>query len=567
MTLALAAIAYSYSRFSGLKASIITDVVQLGIILMGGALLVVLSLRMTGGFDTVRAGLGAVSGEYTSLTSSTGIEVLLGYGLPMAVGLISGPFGDQCFWQRAFAIRRDRIGRSFFAGALLFALVPICMGTVGFLAAGSGFVASDTGMVNFEFVSSLLPTWVLVPFLFMIISGLLSTVDSNLCAAASLTTDWLGIGKDTVQTSRRIMLCLLIVAIAIANIPRPDGDIPIPVLRNAPRFDAAADGHDAARQEADGQGRFCWCADRAVCRASDLRLRQSRRHSGCESGRQSDDRPVQRPCRRYRLKKGGEGMSLGRKQSIDNSAWLEAVATIEDAVSREELDALTAAAVADIKAHTEGKAAAYAWSAGKDSIVLGKLCEAAGVTDCMIGVCDLEYPAFAAWIEEHKPAGCEVINTHQDIDWLAKHQEMLFPKDSAAAGRWFSIVQHRAQREYFKAHELDVIILGRRRADGNYVGRNSNIYTDGKGVTRFSPLAAWKHEHILAYIHYHQLPLPPIYGWKNGYLCGTHPWPARQWTGSIENGWREVYDIDPSIVLAAAEKIDSARAFLKGVQA
>lgn len=51
-------------------------------------------------------------------------------------------------------------------------------------------------------------------------------------------------------------------------------------------------------------------------------------------------------------------MSLGRKQSIDNSAWLEAVATIENAVSREELDALTAATVADIKAHTEGKAAA-----------------------------------------------------------------------------------------------------------------------------------------------------------------------------------------------------------------
>lgn len=121
-------------------------------------------------------------------------------------------------------------------------------------------------------------------------------------------------------------------------------------------------------------------------------------------------------------------MSLGRKQRIDNSAWLEAVATIEDAVSREELDELTAATVADIKATTAGKRAAYAWSAGKDSIVLGKLCEAAGVTDSMIGVCDLEYPAFAAWIEEHKPDGCEVINTRQDIDWLAKHPEMLSPK-------------------------------------------------------------------------------------------------------------------------------------------
>ena len=260
-------------------------------------------------------------------------------------------------------------------------------------------------------------------------------------------------------------------------------------------------------------------------------------------------------------------MSLGRKQSINNDAWLEAVATVEKAVPRDELDALVSVTIEDIKATAGGKRAAYAWSAGKDSIVLGHICEVAGVADSMIGVCNLEYPAFIAWIEANKPAGCEVINTHQDLDWLAKHPEMLFPQDSAAAGRWFSIVQHRAQRLYFKSHELDTIILGRRRADGNYVGRGTNIYTDAQGVTRYSPLAAWSHEHVLAYIHYHKLPLPPIYGWKNGYLCGTHPWPARQWTGSVENGWREVYDIDPSIVTAAAEKIDSARAFLEGVRA
>jgi len=259
-------------------------------------------------------------------------------------------------------------------------------------------------------------------------------------------------------------------------------------------------------------------------------------------------------------------MSLGRKQSINNDAWLEAVATVEKAVPRDELNALVSVTIEDIKATIGGKRAAYAWSAGKDSIVLGRICEATGVTDSMIGVCDLEYPAFATWIEANKPTGCEVINTHQDLDWLDKHPEMLFPQDSAAAGRWFSIVQHRAQRLYFKSRELDIIILGRRRADGNYVGRGTNIYTDAQGVTRYSPLAAWSHEHVLAYIHYHKLPLPPIYGWKNGYLCGTHPWPARQWTGSAENGWREVYEIDPTIVAAAAEKLDSARAFLKGVR-
>lgn len=259
-------------------------------------------------------------------------------------------------------------------------------------------------------------------------------------------------------------------------------------------------------------------------------------------------------------------MSLGRKQSIRNEEWLEAVATVESAVSKEALDDLTAATVEDIRATVGSKNAAYAWSGGKDSIVLGHICEAAGVANSMIGVCDLEYPAFMEWVEKHKPKGCEVINTHQGLDWLAAHPDMLFPRDSKAAAQWFSIVQHRAQREYFKAHNLDIIILGRRRADGNFVGRGTNIYTDGRGVTRFSPLAGWSHEQVLAYIHYHKLPMPPIYGWPNGYLCGTHPWPARQWTGSVEDGWREVYSIDPSIVIAAAEKLDSARTFLKGVQ-
>lgn len=256
-------------------------------------------------------------------------------------------------------------------------------------------------------------------------------------------------------------------------------------------------------------------------------------------------------------------MSLGRKQNIKNDAWIAAMADIESAVSKDEIEELAGKTVEDIRAKTTGKNAAYAWSGGKDSIVLGKLCELAGAKDCMIGVCDLEYPAFMAWIQKHKPKKCEVINTGQNLEWLAQHPEMLFPQNSQTAARWFSIVQHRAQRDYFKAHELDMIILGRRRADGNYVGRKTNIYTDGKGVTRFSPLADWSHEHVLAYIHYHKLPLPPIYGWPNGYLCGTHPWPARQWTGGEGNGWREVYNIDKEIVITAAELIPGARAYLE----
>lgn len=252
---------------------------------------------------------------------------------------------------------------------------------------------------------------------------------------------------------------------------------------------------------------------------------------------------------------------LGRKQNIRNEDWIEAMAHIEETVSRDEIDSLADTTVGNIRETVDGKNAAYAWSGGKDSIVLGDLAEQAGIAKSMIGVCELEYPAFMAWIEAHRPQGCEIVNVGLGLDWLAAHEDMIFPDTAAKAARWFSIVQHKAQREYFRRESLDVILLGRRHADGNYTGPDG-IYTDGKGVTRYSPLMNWTHEHVLAYIHYHALPLPPIYGWPNGYLCGTHPWPARQHTHG--NGWQEVYDIDPSVVTAAAEKIDGARRFLEG---
>ena len=118
----------------------------------------------------------------------------------------------------------------------------------------------------------------------------------------------------------------------------------------------------------------------------------------------------------------------------------------------------------------------------------------------------------------------------------------------------------------FGIEQKTMLLLGRRRADGNYVGKGDNIYTNSQGVTRYSPLSDWTHEQVLAYIHYYNLAMPPIYDWKNGYLCGTHPWPARQWTGSTENAWSEIYEIDSSIVNEAAEYFESAKAFLKTIK-
>ena len=81
---------------------------------------------------------------------------------------------------------------------------------------------------------------------------------------------------------------------------------------------------------------------------------------------------------------------LGKKQSIRNEDWLKAMKRIEELVSREELDERVRLTIDEIQQTTGGKKAAYAWSTGKDSLVLGEICRMSGITDCVMGVCNLE---------------------------------------------------------------------------------------------------------------------------------------------------------------------------------
>ena len=216
VTVLLAVIALSYSMISGIKASMLTDAIQMVFMLVASISFLIVAVRSVGG-EGIAAGINGISGTYTSFWSKEGIDVFLSFGLPTAVGLLSGPFGDQSFWQRAFAVKKSRIGHAFLLGAILFGVVPFSMGILGFAGAGIGYQAQDLGVINFELIKALMPAWAVLPFLYMIISGLLSTVDSNLCAVSSLVTDISG-GK-VLKRTKWAMVALLAVGIAIANVP------------------------------------------------------------------------------------------------------------------------------------------------------------------------------------------------------------------------------------------------------------------------------------------------------------------------------------------------------------
>lgn len=216
MTMIMAVIAFSYSQFSGIRASILTDTIQMVFMLAASIGFVAYGVKNGGGLETLLTGLRGATGDAGCLFSASGLEIFLGFGLPTTIGLISGPFGDQCFWQRAFCVRKEGIGRAFLIGALLFGIVPLSMGIIGFIGAGMGYAAEDTGIINFELICALFPSWAMTPFLAMVISGLLSTVDSNLCAVSSLAMDIFQ--EKTLGKTKLSMLFLLAAGIAIANI-------------------------------------------------------------------------------------------------------------------------------------------------------------------------------------------------------------------------------------------------------------------------------------------------------------------------------------------------------------
>ena len=79
----------------------------------------------------------------------------------------------------------------------------------------------------------------------------------------------------------------------------------------------------------------------------------------------------------------------------------------------------------EIRKETFGKRAAYAYSAGKDSIVLADLCEKAGISRGYFAYCDLDYPEVISWVRENKPAGVVMMRTGYGLDWLYQHQNLM----------------------------------------------------------------------------------------------------------------------------------------------
>lgn len=254
-------------------------------------------------------------------------------------------------------------------------------------------------------------------------------------------------------------------------------------------------------------------------------------------------------------------MSIKRKST--EQEWLKGF--INPKYSWDYINEKAHKTVKDIQAVTEGKKVAMAWSGGKDSIALQHIMDATGMTyKSFIVLSEMEYPEFLDWIDLNKPDGLENVIIPIGYEWLSKHEHMLFPRDSNINAKWYQIIQHKGQKKYAEDNGIDVMILGRRKADGNYVGRGDNKYQKkSESFIRYSPIADWTHEEILSLLHYRLVDLPPIYDYPNGFRNGTHPIGARPNTETDEQAFSELHEIDPNIVKDMAQYIPSAKSYLE----
>ncbi|MHC4874801.1 MAG: sodium:solute symporter family transporter, partial [Planctomycetota bacterium] len=226
ITISLAVIALSYSLFSGLKASVITDYGQMIIILIVTLIAVPWAISAAGGWGIVYTGMAGASGTFGNLFAGDGLKTAWTFGIPVTIGLLAGPFGDQSFWQRAFAIEAGKVKKAFIRSAFIFAIVPVTLSLLGFIAAAKGYDPADKQLVNMLVIKKLLPGWVILPFAFMLLSGLISTLDSNLCAISSLFGhDLLDDEKEEENTKSKVvtlsrisMIVLAVIALIISNI-------------------------------------------------------------------------------------------------------------------------------------------------------------------------------------------------------------------------------------------------------------------------------------------------------------------------------------------------------------
>ncbi|WP_413768861.1 sodium:solute symporter family protein [Rhodococcus pyridinivorans] len=174
-----------YTLWSGFRASVLTDFVQ--VVAMLGAVVVIIPavFFITGFPDAFDSGSANLTDQQGDFFSS---DAFLNQGAPYIAAVLAYAIGNQTIAQRLFAVREDLIKPTFVTATIGYGATVIGVGMFGVLALYLGVDPMDGDVNNIvpQMVASFLPTALVVVFFVMIIGALSSTADSDLSALSSI---------------------------------------------------------------------------------------------------------------------------------------------------------------------------------------------------------------------------------------------------------------------------------------------------------------------------------------------------------------------------------------------
>lgn len=218
---AVAAGVLLYTLWSGFRASVLTDFVQ--VVAMLGAVAVIVpfvffAADFPAAFETGASNLTAQQGNFFSS------QAFMEQGAPYIAAVLAYAIGNQTIAQRLFAVKESLIKPTFITATVGYGAMVIGVGMLGVLALYLGYEPTGGDLNNIipGMAAEYLPPVLLALFFIMIIGALSSTADSDLAALSSIVMadvygqNVAGKGKADPKTMLLVGRITMVVATAVA---------------------------------------------------------------------------------------------------------------------------------------------------------------------------------------------------------------------------------------------------------------------------------------------------------------------------------------------------------------
>ena len=177
-----------YSYFGGLWTSAITGTINTLLLSVPAAIVLLFVLAKVGGPEAIFSKVQATNPQFFNLARG---ETAPNFGIVTALGLLAVAIADQALWQKVWAIKPDRLARTFLWAGAWFYPIPITVGLLGFVGIALGITVpdqiADPAAIGPFVISHIgLPVALVVLFMLVILNASFSATDGAFAALTSV---------------------------------------------------------------------------------------------------------------------------------------------------------------------------------------------------------------------------------------------------------------------------------------------------------------------------------------------------------------------------------------------